>query len=127
MTDVMMSSSKVVLIVDDDPLVRATIQMQLRNAGFAVMSASDGMEAISACGTLQPDVALVDYRLPGFDGVAVIRRLRDDAGVPAVLLTGMDDAELETEALNAGAVAVLRKPVDGAQLAMLLKRLAGRG
>jgi CheY-like chemotaxis protein len=115
----MNASPPLALVVDDDPLVLATLAMQLRRAGFSVVEAIDGEEALRCCERARPDIAVVDYRLPGFSGIQLIRRLH----MPGVLLTGSDDPSTVAEACEAGAAAVLRKPVDTAHLPTLLREV----
>jgi CheY-like chemotaxis protein len=117
------ASSPVVLVVDDDPLVLATLAMQIRRAGLSVVEVSHGEAALDSCAGARPDIALIDYRLPGLSGVELISRLRQGWGVSAVLLTGEDDAAVGDAARDAGAVAVLVKPLDVARIPALLREL----
>jgi CheY-like chemotaxis protein len=113
----------VVIAVDDDPLVLATIVMQLRRAGFETLEAHDGKEALRLCRVALPDVAIIDYAMPGMSGIALARELRGLGSVRCVLLTGSDDPQTAAMAAGAGAVACLVKPVDTARLGELLRRV----
>jgi CheY-like chemotaxis protein len=105
-----------VLVADDDPLVRITIAQQLRRAGFRVVEASDAFEALQLCETARPDVALVDYRMPGLSGIDLALALRVSFGIPSILLTGLLSEAIGSD-LHAGRpIACLVKPVDPASI-----------
>jgi DNA-binding NarL/FixJ family response regulator len=79
--------SRTVLIVDDHPSFRASARRLLEGEGYVVVGeAADGAEALRAARALQPDVILLDVRLPGLDGFAVSRRITGVPGSPAVIL-----------------------------------------
>ncbi len=107
-----MKQPPTVLLVDDDLLVRATLAMELRWAGFKTLEAGDAPQALQQCSQLRPDIALVDLRLPGQCGIELMRRLQHETDLPCVMLTGMDDPETAAQAQAAGAAACLHKPID---------------
>jgi CheY-like chemotaxis protein len=109
----------VVLVVDDDLLVLATIAMQIRRAGFSPMEAHSGEEALRRFRELRPDAALVDFALPGMSGLQLIAELHRLADIPCVVLTGSDDAG--SAAARAGAIGCLVKPVDTTRLGEVLR------
>ncbi len=123
-----------VLLVDDDPLVREALQAQLEAAGYVVLPAAHGGEALQKLAAAEAVVLLVsDLAMPGMTGLAVIeaaQRLRP--GLPAILLTGYagDAATLILDGTVDGAYSLLRKPVDGAQfverVALLLEDAAAQ-
>jgi DNA-binding NarL/FixJ family response regulator len=101
-----------VVIVDDHPKVRLSLRMVLGAAADleVVGEAADGEEALQVCGELHPDVVLMDLRLPGLDGVGVIRALHGQEPVPQVLvLTAFYDEQLIPEAVAAGACGYVLK------------------
>jgi two-component system, OmpR family, response regulator len=115
-----------VLVVDDAAEVRMLLQVLLELEGFSVTSAADGPAALAAAAAERPDVVLLDVQLPGLDGPAVLRALRDrpaTADLPVVFLTGAPP-EASGDLLALGATGVLHKPFDAdtvaAQLAALL-------
>jgi signal transduction histidine kinase/CheY-like chemotaxis protein len=117
----------VVLVVEDDQLVREAIEGLLRQWGCVVLAAGSGDEALAALARdgHPPAAILCDYRLPqGETGIAVIRRLRDRIGspVPAALITGDTAPELLREASDSG-LPLLHKPVQPARLRALLEFL----
>jgi PAS domain S-box-containing protein len=113
----------VVLFVDDDPAIVDATVMLLDSAGVLVYSALDGEQALAHIADgVRPDIVVSDYRLPGFTGVEVIRRVRaattDD--LPTVLMTG-DTAAKEIEQANLSHCTVLHKPVDTDRLIALIE------
>lgn len=118
------------VIVDDQALVRAGIRSLLElSADISVVGeADDGDTAVIAIREHEPDVVLLDLRMPGHDGVWVLEQLRD-AGVdiPVLVLTTFDDDELVLRALRAGARGYLLKDVTLDQLVDGVRRLADGG
>lgn len=110
-----------VLIVDDQELVRTGFRLFLdTQPGLEVVGeAADGDEALLGVVALQPDVALLDIRMPGLTGLEVCRRLRADGSAPAtrvVLITGTPDRVIAAHAADAGAVALLAKETPPATI-----------
>jgi FixJ family two-component response regulator len=105
---------QVVAVVDDEAPVRCALERLLRSAGLAVETFASGAEFFLSLRFRQPDCVLLDLSMPGMSGVAVLARLAA-AGlwVPTVVITGSTEEEAESEAMHAGAAAVLRKPLDG--------------
>ncbi|MGD8698327.1 MAG: response regulator [Gemmatimonadales bacterium] len=123
-----MDSAFRVVLIDDDPDLRRLVKLTLEfTAGWEVFTAADGTEGIARVRELKPDVAIVDYMMPGIDGYEVSRRLREDpqtADIPIVFLTARRelDAALVKES---GAVGVVIKPFDPDTLADELRELCG--
>jgi CheY-like chemotaxis protein len=114
-----MKPDGVVLIVDDEPKNRRTVEALLAPLGCAVTFAGDGAEALARAARLQPDLILLDVMMPGLDGFEVCRRLRADAAlaeVPVILVTALDDRESRLRGLEAGADDFVTKPFDRAEL-----------
>ncbi|HEY8450105.1 MAG TPA: response regulator transcription factor [Bacillota bacterium] len=108
-----------ILIADDHPVVREGLQAILgRQAEFDVVAAvGSGEEAIEQAFALEPDVCLIDLRMPGVDGVQAIRRLRARGfRRPLLVLTTYDDDHLILDALRSGASGYLLKDVPPAEL-----------
>ncbi len=96
-----------VLVVDDEPVVRALICAGLEQESLQVTAVEDGATAFQSIETSPPDLVLVDVGLPGMNGCEVLRRLRADpatAAIPVLLLTGLEPPE------DAGADGVVQKP-----------------
>jgi len=123
-----------ILLVDDQALFREglrtllSVQGERRAQDFEVVGeASNGEEALRLAASLQPQVILMDVRMPLLDGVAATRRLRTlQPDIRVIVLTTFDDDEYVFEALRAGAVGYLLKDVDSAKLFEAI-RAAARG
>jgi two-component system KDP operon response regulator KdpE len=105
-----------ILLVDDDEATRSFIASHLRAHGYGVRTARDGEEALRLWEAQRPDVVLLDLGLPGIDGLAVIRRIRQEAGTPIVILSARDQERDKVEALDLGADDYVTKPVGMAEL-----------
>jgi adenylate cyclase len=115
----------VVLVVDDDEVNRDLLGRWLGGLGFGVVAAADGAAALGQVGATAVDIVLLDVRMPGMDGYAVCRRLRDDPGtraLPVVMLTAGGEHE-KASALDAGADDFLAKPFDRAELLARIRSL----
>jgi DNA-binding NtrC family response regulator len=113
-----------VLVVDDDETVRASLGDALASAGVRVSVAAGGQEALDRMAADPVDLLLTDVRMPGLDGLELLRRVRAGAlGVDVVLMTAYDDATVATVAARAGARACLAKPLDLRDLRALIDRL----
>lgn len=116
------------LVVDDNVDGRHLLRSLLVPAGFDVSEASDGEEALDAISQLQPELVLMDWRMPVLDGLEATRRLRADHGLPqprVVLMTAFSAEEERQQALAAGADEVLRKPVGQDKLFQVLQQQLG--
>jgi DNA-binding NarL/FixJ family response regulator len=115
-----------ILIADDEELVRTGLQMVLRaEAGLEVVGeARDGEEAVVLAKRLQPDVVLMDIRMPHLDGLEATRRIRESDGPRVVVLTTFDLDEHVFRALRAGASGFLLKDTPAAQLIAAIRAAA---
>lgn len=118
-----------VVLVDDQALVRQGIRTLLELAGIDVVGeAQDGRSAAESIAFLQPDVALLDLRMPKYDGLWALEELsRRGCRVPVLVLTTFDDDELVLRALGAGARGYLLKDVTLDQLTSAVTTLADGG
>ena len=99
------------LVVDDEPALRETLERALAAEGYAVETAPDGVAALRAVARSEPDAIVLDVLMPGADGFEVTRRLRADGHrVPILLLTARDAVGDRVEGLDAGADDYLVKP-----------------
>ena len=110
-----------VLIVDDDAASRRLLSTSLRSAGFELSIAIDGAEALAAIEVSPPDLLVLDFEMPGFDGAEVCRRLRASERVeinqlPIIMLTGHTAEIDEIACLKAGANDFVTKPISRAVL-----------
>jgi two-component system response regulator MprA len=106
-----------VLVVDDDPKLQRMLQRTLAYEGFQVRSAANGYEALSELQAHRPDVVVLDWLMPGLDGLGVIERMRASGDKTLVLmLTARDAIEKRVEGLESGADDYLVKPFAPAEL-----------
>lgn len=118
------SAGRALLLVEDDPIVAQAIAGLLQVQGHAVTHVSHGLGALTEAATGRFDAALLDLDLPGMDGLALARALRESGfGAPLLAVTARADAEAEAQALAAGFDGFLRKPVTGEMLAQALEAL----
>jgi len=113
-----------VLVVEDEADLLFTITLGLELAGYDVLKASSGEEALAAIGEDTPDAVLLDLRLPGIDGWEVLRRLGASGripGLPVVLLSAQVDAATADRAAELGCDAYLAKPFNGTDLDRVLR------
>ncbi len=98
-----------ILIVDDDPRFRRTIHLALDSRGYQVEDAADGEGALDAVTAVAPDLIVLDWHLPGMDGIQTCRILRLSSDVPVIMISG-NRANSKEGALDAGANDYLPKP-----------------
>ncbi|GAA4480606.1 response regulator transcription factor [Enteractinococcus fodinae] len=99
------------LVVDDEPNIRELLSTSLRFAGFEVVAAANGREALEAAETHNPDLAVLDVMLPDMDGFTVTRKLRATGRYfPVVFLTARDDTEDKVTGLTVGGDDYVTKP-----------------
>jgi response regulator NasT len=119
-----------VLVVDDDRLVLATVVHGLGHAGFDVLDADNGDDAILLARQHRPDLALLDIRMDGMSGFDVARYLRDALQIPFIFLSAFADEATLAQIRALGALASLVKPLDIAQIVPAVEaglRLARQG
>lgn len=102
------SPTPVVLLVDNEPLVRTILAEVLRQSGFDVRTASSGTEAVEMARQTPPSLVLMDVQMPGLSGWDTLERLHEvDPGLPVLLMSG---ADYHDEALRRGAAGFISKP-----------------
>ena len=119
-------SAPTVLVVDDDPTARELLSANLKGAGYRLLQASSGDEALSLARSTRPDAITLDVMMPKPDGWDVLSALKADANlrdIPVVIVTMLSDRGI---GLSLGAVEVLTKPVERAQLTALIHNLVRR-
>ncbi len=113
---------RLVLVVDDDEMIRRLLRVVLEADEIEVVEAADGDAALALLEDLKPTVIVLDVMMPGLDGVEVCRRI-DHRTAKVVMLTARDDPDLEVAATEAGADAFLTKPFSSVELLDLVERL----
>jgi len=106
----------VVLLVEDDKLLRRTLRARVRGWGHDVLQATTGEEALSLASTTRVDLVLLDLGLPGIDGIETLRHLRSFTLVPVIVLTVRDSLQDKLAAFDAGADDFVTKPFEVEEL-----------
>lgn len=116
-----------ILVVDDDPSVRGLYVTVLQLAGAIVMSTGVASEAVGLIELQPPDVVLTDLRMPGHDGIWLLRELKARSpGLPVILISGHVEESRRDKLLELGFANVLTKPVPLADLANAVARVVDR-
>jgi len=119
---------KTIMTVDDSASVRQMVGFTLRNAGYEVLEASDGRDALSKLNGRSVQLVITDLNMPNLDGIGLIRSLRGEAAykfVPIVMLTTESQAEKKQEGKAAGATGWIVKPFKPEQLLAVVKKVLG--
>ncbi len=106
-----------VLLVDDEALIRMGMRVILGDLGYEVIGeAADGQEALEKVAALDPDVVIMDIKMPGMDGLEATRRIIASHPVPIIVLTAYNERSLVDEAADAGVLSYLMKPVRESEI-----------
>jgi CheY-like chemotaxis protein len=119
----------IVLLVDDESVVRRMLEVNLQLGGFEVRTAGSGRDALAAAEHEPPDAVVLDLGLPDLDGWDVLERLRGVEGLgdaPVIVLSGLDRDAAGARGYAARVYAFLTKPVDPADLVETLHRAVAR-
>jgi two-component system chemotaxis response regulator CheY len=120
--------SKTILTVDDSASIRQMVSFTLKQAGYEVIEAVDGKDALSKLNGAPVHMVLTDLNMPNMDGINLIRRLRANPSckfIPIVMLTTESQAEKKQEGKAAGATGWIVKPFKPDQLLAVLKKVLG--
>jgi len=118
-----------ILAVDDSPTIRALVSRALRNAGFEVFLAADGVEGVGALSEADPHLIITDINMPRMDGFGLIENVRATgayAEVPILVLTTESGADLKARARSAGATGWIVKPFEDERLIAVIDKVLGR-
>ncbi|MCK4509768.1 MAG: response regulator [Desulfuromonadales bacterium] len=120
--------AKCILVVDDSETVRQVLQMSLANAGFDVIEAEDGVDALSKLSGAQVDMLITDLNMPNMDGLDLIKKIREEGShrfTPIVMLTTESSEEKKLAGREAGASGWIVKPFKPEQLLKVVKMVLG--
>ncbi len=101
---------RTVLLVEDEQELATVVTRELGQAGYRVLTAADGVEALAVAASARPDLVLLDWMLPRMDGLEVLRRLRQGSAVPVVMLTARGEEVDRVVGLELGADDYVTKP-----------------
>lgn len=116
---------KLLLVIEDDPLLRESLMELLKLNGYRTVAAGDGQTGIDLAQSLQPDCILLDLRLPDMDGFTVLKRMKTDARttpIPVIVLSGFSRSEDQELALKLEAAAYVLKPYNIDDLVATIQR-----
>jgi len=112
-----------VLVVDDKEMMRDSVGSTLRRAGFEIVAASNGEDALGVIARDRPDVVVTDLKMPGMTGLELLERISQlDDELPVVLMTAFGTIETAVEAMRFGAFDYVTKPFEGDELIITIKR-----
>ena len=115
-----------ILIIEDDPAILKVLQRGLAYEGYSVDVATDGRTGLNLAHDHHPDLVILDWMLPGMDGLEVCRRLRLQGGLPILMLTAKDTIQDRVQGLDAGADDYIVKPFNLDELTARIRALFRR-
>ncbi len=120
--------SKVILTVDDSASVRQMVSFTLKNEGYEVIEAIDGVDALSKLSDKKADMVLTDLNMPNMDGIELIKNIRQNPRykfIPIIFLTTESQQEKKQAGKTAGATGWIVKPFKPEQLIGVIKKVLG--
>ncbi len=126
--------AKKILVVDDNEIILKTVSLKLQGAGYQVITALDGAEAVAAARKEAPDLVLLDISFPpdvggvewdGFRIMEWFRRMEAVKKTPVIIITGGEDVALKQRAVAGGALAFFHKPIDHDDLLKVIRGALG--
>ena len=124
-----MAEQKTILVADDESHILNVVSLKLRNAGYRVITASDGQEALDLAVQEKPDLVITDYHMPRLSGIELCRRLKQDAqtrGIPAIMLTARGYHLDEQDTVESGILEMLSKPFSPRHLLVTVNQVLER-
>ncbi len=116
-------AQRTLLIVDDEPKIRAMLADCLGQEGLSIDTAGSGEEALAKIAQAPPDVVILDVKMKGMSGLDVLKQVRtSQPRLAALIITGFDDERLEEEASRLGVLGVIRKPLMLAEVRQALRQ-----
>ena len=122
----MSAQAQTILVVEDEASIASFVSLYLKNAGYAVRTASNGTAALAEAESAQPALILLDLMLPDIDGVEVCKRIRQRSDVPILMLTARDEDVDKIIGLEVGADDYLTKPFNPRELVARVKAILRR-
>ena len=115
-----------IVVVDDDPVLRAILRGYLEDAGYRVTEAADGESLLDALPRLDPALMLLDVKLPGADGFELLRSIRTRSDLPVIMVTSCSEARERVEGLELGADDYVTKPFNARELVARVRSVLRR-
>jgi two-component system, NtrC family, response regulator AtoC len=112
-----------ILVVDDEPILRDSLEVALKTSGYEVLTARTGEEGLERFKKENPDLVLLDHWLPGINGDEVLRRIKEeDSNIPIIIMTAQGSIEMAVSSMKMGAFDFLVKPFELEQVEDLIKK-----
>lgn len=121
-----MTAIKTILVADDDSFMRLSLKKVLEKAGYTVIEANDGKEAVDAFNKFHPDCVLLDGLMPNLDGFTAcnqIRQSQQGKAVPVLIVSGLSKKEIKTDYPGTLATGYVSKPIDWLKILKKISRL----
>ena len=115
-----------ILAVDDEPSILRSLQVNLEEMGYQVLTASSSEQAMEILSGLPPDLIIADLVMSGMDGIELTRRIRETSGVPIVVLSAIGEERKKIDALEAGADDYIVKPFNMGELVARIRAVLRR-
>lgn len=115
-----------ILLADDDHDLVMTLKRLLEFHGFQIFTAYEGVRVMELAKKKKPDLIILDIKMPAGDGHTILQNLRsqdETSGIPVLILTGLEETNLEEEMKSAGAQEFLKKPYDSEELLQKVESL----
>jgi len=122
------NAPQIILVADDDPSVGALLKITLERAGYRVVPAFDGEDALAKAKSIRPDLIVLDVMMPGVDGYHVAQDLANEPDLPSpkiIILTSRTEERDRQISAQLGADAFVTKPFEPADLVKTVQRLLG--
>ena len=119
-----------ILVADDESHILHVVSLKLRNAGYEVLTAADGLEALELAQAQRPDLIITDYQMPQLSGLELCRRLKQEsatAAIPAIMLTARGYALEAQDMQDSGILRMLSKPFSPRHLLATVNELLEPG
>lgn len=115
---------KTILIVDDQPGIRLLLKEVFSKEGYHTITAGSGIEALEKVQEACPDLVLLDMKIPGMDGIEILKRLKkNNSGIHVIMMTAYGELDLIEESMRWGAERYFTKPFDVFEVRDAVKQL----
>lgn len=121
-------SETTILVADDESHILHVVSLKLRNAGYRVLTARDGQEALEIATNEQPNLLITDYHMPQLSGIELCQRLKSDpatAAIPAIMLTARGYSLEDSDTQSSGILRMLSKPFSPRELLATVEEILG--
>ncbi len=118
---------RLILVIEDEAVLAKNVAIYLERHGFEVQLAESAEQGLAAIAQARPDAVVLDFNLPGQDGLAALAKIRElDGAIPVIMMTGHGNVEIAVEAMKQGAYDFLTKPVALSKLRMVIDKAFGQ-